>query len=401
MLSEHGRKEGGAQTFFRGPRAIFPGGSAKRVWTGGWGSSAEAFRRRPGPPSEPECRPWVRRGQLRVPGPGCSTEQAGKKAGRLARRRLRRMRTAGFSNLLSMEPTTGNPRPPRIFLVDNGSLRPDATFGLRALAERVGELAGLRVEPVSLLHSNKIPAEDLGGRPASIVEPTLYEGLRMGDREFVFLPLFLGASRAMTSFLPTRIERARQEFPDFRAVIASPLAGPDPENPDTRLADMLADHVGEVIRRDNRTKPKVAMVDHGTPVREVNRLRNAVAGQLEERLGGRISALAASSMERREGDAYAFNEPLLERIDEVPDFAGGDLVVSMFFLLPGRHAGEGGDVEEICRDLDRRGAFRSIVRTPLLGGHPGLPAILRERLEAALPRLGSREDQAGLPAGTG
>ena len=55
-------------------------------------------------------------------------------------------------------------------------------------------------------------------------------------------------------------------------------------------------------------------------------------------------------MERREGDAYAFNDPLLESLGGISGFAGGRLILAMFFLLPGRHAGEGGDVAEIYGD---------------------------------------------------
>ena len=56
----------------------------------------------------------------------------------------------------------------------------------------------------------------------------------------------------------------------------------------------------------------------------------------------------------------------------------------MFFLLPGRHAGEGGDVAEICDGLISEGAFELIQNTPLLGEHPMLLEILEDRLRDAL-----------------
>ena len=57
-----------------------------------------------------------------------------------------------------------------IFLVDNGSLRPDATFALRALASALSGHLDKVIEPVSLLHSHKIAAKDLAGEPATIVK---------------------------------------------------------------------------------------------------------------------------------------------------------------------------------------------------------------------------------------
>ena len=91
-------------------------------------------------------------------------------------------------------------------------------------------------------------------------------------------------------------------------------------------------------------------------------------------------------MERREGEAYAFNDPLLEKLGEVDHFAGGRLILAMFFLLPGRHAGEGGDVAEICDALISDGDFDQIHNTPLLGEHPMLLEILEDRLQDALSR---------------
>jgi sirohydrochlorin ferrochelatase len=91
-------------------------------------------------------------------------------------------------------------------------------------------------------------------------------------------------------------------------------------------------------------------------------------------------------MERREGGAYAFNDPLLEKLGSVEDFAGGHLVLAMFFLLPGRHAGEGGDVAEICEDLIAEGTFEEIQNTPLLGEHPMLIEILEDRLREVMSR---------------
>jgi len=268
---------------------------------------------------------------------------------------------------------------PIVFLVDNGSLRPQATLSLRLLAKGLARRTGLRVEAVSLLHSHKIAADKLNGVPATIVKRRLRECLAAGYREFVCLPLFLGPSLAIADYLPQVVDELSGEYPELKVRIASVLAGEDLDAPDPRLAQMLADQI-----RALRPSPtiKVALVDHGTPIIEVNRVRNAVARQLASELGAPV--VLPCSMERREGGAYAFNDPLLEKLGSVEDFAGGHLVLAMFFLLPGRHAGEGGDVAEICEGLIAEGTFEQIQNTPLLGEHPMLLEILEDRLRETI-----------------
>ena len=270
---------------------------------------------------------------------------------------------------------------PIVFLVDNGSLRPQATIGLRCLAEGLAGRTGLRVEAVSLLHSHKIAADKLNGVPATIVKRRLRECLAAGHHEFVCLPLFLGPSLAIADYLPQVVDELSGEYPELKVRIASVLAGEDFDAPDPRLAQMLADQI-----RALRPSPsmKVALVDHGTPIIEVNRVRNAVARQLSSELD--LPLVLPCSMERREGGAYAFNDPLLERLGSVEDFAGGRLILAMFFLLPGRHAGEGGDVAEICEGLIAEGTFEQIQSTPLLGEHPMLLEILEDRLREVISR---------------
>lgn len=271
--------------------------------------------------------------------------------------------------------------PPIVFLVDNGSLRPQATLGLRCLAEGLTRRTALRVQAVSLLHSHKIAADKLNGTPATIVKRRLRECLRAGHREFICLPLFLGPSLAITDYLPQVVDELSGEYPDLKVRIASVLAGEDYDIPDPRIAQMLADQV-RALQPSPTTK--VALVDHGSPIIEVNRVRNAVARQLTSELD--VSSVLPCSMERREGSAYAFNDPLLEKLGSVDDFAGGGLILAMFFLLPGRHAGEGGDVAEICEGLIAEGTFEQIQNTPLLGEHPMLLEILEDRLQEAMAR---------------
>lgn len=268
---------------------------------------------------------------------------------------------------------------PVVLLIDNGSLRPDATFWLRCLAEGLASRSSVAVEPVSLLHSHKIPVEKLDGRGATIVRRRLRECIEAGHRHFVFLPLFLGPSLAITEYLPKLIEEGLELAPDLNVRVADVLAGPDPDHPDPRLAQMLADQV-KGLNPGPRTR--IALVDHGTPVKPVNRVRNAVAGQLQSILGETVAGVQPCSMERREGDAYAFNDPLLESLGEISDASQDRLILAMFFLLPGRHAGAGGDVAEICEGLIAEKTFDQIETTQLLGEHPGLFDILLDRLRA-------------------
>ena len=267
-----------------------------------------------------------------------------------------------------------------IFLIDNGSLRPQATLALRALAGALSERSGLLVQPVSLLHSHKVAAELLGGRPATILIRALRAAAKVGKRRFIILPLFLGPSRAIIDYVPEVVGEVQRDYPDLEVRVAEPLAGEDVEAPDSRLAELLAIAVERVLEAGMRSSAKVALVDHGTPYAPVNTLRNAVATQLAERLP-ELPVLAAS-MERREDPQYDFNEPLLERVDQTEGFAGGCLIAAMFFLLPGRHAGDGGDVAEICEGLCERGAYQEVIRTPLLGEDPMLLEILADRLAA-------------------
>ena len=268
---------------------------------------------------------------------------------------------------------------PTVFLIDNGSLRPQATVALRLLAQALARRSAMPVEAVSLLHSHKIGADKLNGVPATIVKRRLRELLAAGQRDFICLPLFLGPSLAIADYLPQVVNELSGEHPELKVRIASVLAGEDLDAPDPRLAQMLADQI-RALQASPDTK--LALVDHGTPIIEVNRVRNAVAQQLACELG--VPVVLPCSMERREGKAYAFNDPLLEKLGSIDDFVGGRLILAMFFLLPGRHAGEGGDVAEICEGLIAEGTFEQIQNTPLLGEHPMLIEILEDRLREVM-----------------
>lgn len=271
-----------------------------------------------------------------------------------------------------------------VLLVDNGSRQPAATRQLRRVAAALGRQLGRRVEPVSLLHSDSVPAQQLNGRPAEILEPAVRRRIAAGARDFIIVPLFVGPSRALTEYLPGRIAEWKRLHPGLRVRLAAPLAA----RGDDRMARLLADQVrvkltpaflrGRVAR--------VTLVDHGSPVEAVTLVRNRIAAQLRRRLGSRVAAVAAGSMERRPGKAHAFNEPLLENLLAVPPWNSGPVIVAQLFLLPGRHAGPGGDIAAIIRRAREKNPKLRAVRTRLLGDHPGLIAILADRFHAAVRR---------------
>lgn len=102
-------------------------------------------------------------------------------------------------------------------------------------------------------------------------------------------------------------------------------------------------------------------------------------------------------MERREGDEFAFNEPLLAKILATAPFDAGEVVVALQFLSPGRHAGPGGDVAEICAHAEADAAARGVVlrtaMTATLADDPCVDKILARRAGPAKALL-EAPDQA-------
>jgi sirohydrochlorin ferrochelatase len=272
---------------------------------------------------------------------------------------------------------------PAVMLVDNGSTKPAATLSLRAIADRLERLAGRPILPVSLQHSDRIPAAALGGRPAALLAPALRGLLESGQREFVTIPLFFGRSRALTSFIPQQVAELAAEFGPFSLRQADALM-PLPDG-DRRLARILADHVAVCSRSLGRDPARVIVVDHGSPLPEVTAVRARVTMDLRELLPPAV-AIGQAVMERRQGAEYDFNGQLLgDLLDSVaarqPDAAA---VLAMMFISPGRHAGAGGDIEQICAEAMARHPGLRVIASPLIGEHPLLVEILRDRLDAAL-----------------
>lgn len=270
---------------------------------------------------------------------------------------------------------------PAIALVDNGSRRAAATLSLRAIAARLSKACGRPVHPVSLQHADRVPAADLDGSPAIVFKDFLRAQVEQGVRDFITLPLFFGPSRALTSFIPEQVEAVTREMGDIRlrqADVLSPLPDGEP-----RLADILAAHVDECSTAG--TPDRVIVVDHGSPLPDVTAVRAKVAMDLRKRLPDGI-ALGQAVMERRSGPEYDFNGQLLgELLDSIAaGQEGAKVVLAMLFVSPGRHAGPGGDIADICRDAQARNPGLEVCVSPLVGEHPLLIEILRDRLAAVL-----------------
>ncbi|MEJ2591100.1 MAG: CbiX/SirB N-terminal domain-containing protein [Candidatus Thiodiazotropha sp.] len=270
---------------------------------------------------------------------------------------------------------------PTILLADNGSRRAESVLNLRRLANELSVASGHRVHPVSLQHADRIAPESLNGTPAHIFASFLRQRLEQGERRFLLLPLFFGPSGALSAFIPAQAATLEAEFGRFELQLA-PVLCPLPEG-EPRLASMLCDQLS--VAEGGEPCGRVILVDHGSPEPAVTAVRHYLAGEMQARLGPDTEILQAV-MERRQGADYDFNGELLEhqliRLAEADDQAA--VALSLLFLSPGRHAGPGGDIEAICAGVRQRHPGLRIVLSELVGSHPELTGILRDRLRTGM-----------------
>ena len=271
----------------------------------------------------------------------------------------------------------------RIILVDNGSRRADAVLNLHRLARQLSEKSGQTIDAVPLQHAHNIPAEAfgdaLGRKPVATFPEYVEEALSCGVDELVIIPLFFGKSRAITSFIPDTLDTLQKAHGKFSWSVADelcPLPGGEP-----KLASILYKNLGILANTSLTDIDCIVLVDHGSPSKKVTDVRVKLAEQLTSYLPEHIPLLQAV-MERREGPEYDFNGPLLQdlleklaRENEVVNVA-----ISMLFLSPGRHAGEGGDIAEICGDAMQNHPGLSVHISPLVGDNPLLIDLLYDRL---------------------
>jgi sirohydrochlorin ferrochelatase len=267
----------------------------------------------------------------------------------------------------------------QVLLCDNGSKQPAATLVLRNIAQQLSAMTLQSVDAVSLQHSDNIDASLLNKQTAQTLPGYLSHKIQQGERDFIILPLFFGKSRALTSFIPEQVNKLQQQYGDFTLRLAEVLY-PMPEG-DEALVQILYDNIQQYQRQQSADIKQVVLVDHGSPVPSVTDVRRSMANQLVKLLDDDIS-LSQAVMERRPGKEYDFNGDLLEdSLIEMAQRGESGAIVSMMFLLPGRHAGKEGDVNEICARVMQRFPDFKVWISPLISEHPLLIDILNRRLQ--------------------
>lgn len=275
-----------------------------------------------------------------------------------------------------------------ILLVDNGSTRVDAAVQLRKLAQQLSDKTGKTIHAVSLKHSDRIPLDDvenkLSGIPARVFTEFMAEQLRAGKREFILIPLFFGRSRALTIFVPDETAKLETEYGSFKLIMTEVLY-PLPEG-DSQFIDILYEHAITAVEGNSRaTLSNLVLVDHGTPLPAVNAVRQHIASAVNARMPNGIS-IDQAAMERREGKEYDFNGVLLEDYLKRLAKAGETQArVLLLFLLAGTHAGENGDIVQICDRVMTQYPNFNVSISPLISQNGKLIDCLEQRL-AGLPK---------------
>lgn len=291
-----------------------------------------------------------------------------------------------------------------VALIDNGSLEPAATINLRAVAARLAADAGVPVHAVSWKHSDRIPAGQLDDEPAATLTPWMETQLAAGQTEFLFVPFFISAQGAIGSALRRDLEKLQADSAPFTFTFTGSLASSGV------IPRTIAARVRETISLASLEFPRVIVVDHGGPSLASGELRNRIAQEVgslllpepsplppppgidDAQLGRRPTqcVVNAASME---GEEHAHNHPLLAQQLRSPGFSSGDVVIALLFLSPGRHAGPGGDVAQICAAAEAENPGLQCHLTDLVGTHP----LALDALSAALQNALSPESSSRLP----
>jgi sirohydrochlorin ferrochelatase len=263
-----------------------------------------------------------------------------------------------------------------VALIDNGSLEPAAHRNLRELAATLSARTEVKVHAVSWKHSDRIAPEALDGLRAWSLASFVRQMVALGQREFLFVPFFISPQGAIGSALQSDLERLQSEVGEFEFDFTPGLADRGV------LPTILADRIRVTIAQRAIAQPPVLLVDHGGPSLASATLRDRIADEVRRELGLEIGPLVAASMEGE-------HPPLLAHELRRTEFAGRDLIVARLFLSPGRHAGEHGDVAQLCLESTARCHL-----TDLVGTHPAavdaLAAALRDS-RAAIPMEAGRD----------
>ena len=252
---------------------------------------------------------------------------------------------------------------------------------MRRVAQKLSSASSFVVQAVSLLHSDKIVPSKLNHENGVTIETFLASEQGRNEKKLLVLPFFLGPSRGITEWLMEKLQDWEQKKSGRSFKILDTLYLGN----EKILAQALDQQIEQVRLENKLANPYVAMVDHGTPVFEVNQVRERVGIELNKLFLKGDFTFSTCSMERREGDEFAFNDPLLEQVLAKWGRLGVEQVVlALFFLLPGRHAGENGDLVEICKDAEKKFPQMKIFQTLPLGEENIIFEILMGRLNAEL-----------------
>jgi sirohydrochlorin ferrochelatase len=229
-----------------------------------------------------------------------------------------------------------------IVLIDNGSLEPAATFNLRTVATQLSAAVGVHVHPISWKHSDRISLAALDGDTAAwTLLPWMAAQRAAGERDFVFIPFFISAQGAIGSALRQDLEKLQTPAAPFRFTFTASLASTD------TIPRIVAARIRQTIKTAEitLTPPPVIVVDHGGPSPLSAALRNQIADMVRLLLGSTVGPVVAASME---GEEHPHNHPVLADQLRAPGFNTGPVIIALLFLSPGRHAGPGGDIAQIC-----------------------------------------------------
>lgn len=272
--------------------------------------------------------------------------------------------------------------PDEIVLVDNGSLRPAVVVGLRSLACDLGDRLGIPVRAASYAHSNRIDPAKLDGCPAFLLSDCLELLAAKGAKWVGVQPLLLASGSAIFKGIRRTVDGFLDRVDGKCRVDVAPALCDYSVVSDLTIARIVASRVEETL--DNfpvESAVDVVLVDHGSPFRETAQVRNQLAHDVERLLpNAKVRRVIPASMERRPGEEYAFNEPLLEPLlmSRVVD-SGRLVIVAMAFLQEGRHAGPQGDVARICDRVLLKRPDLQLRRTGLIADHPLMVPLLLGR----------------------
>lgn len=271
-----------------------------------------------------------------------------------------------------------------IVLIDNGSLEPAATLNLRTVASQLSAAVGVHVHPISWKHSDRISLAALDGDAAAwTLLPWMAAQLAAGERDFVFIPFFISAQGAIGSALRQDLEKLQTPATPFRFTFTASLASTD------AIPRIVAARIRQTIKTAEitLTPPPVIVVDHGGPSPLSAALRNQIADMVRLLLpGSTVGPVVAASME---GEEHPHNHPILADQLRAPGFNSGPVIIALLFLSPGRHAGPGGDIAQICGAAELENPALRCDLTDLIGTHPlaadALELALRHTLSQLLP----------------